>query len=395
MKDRLRTGLLWTVAVGSMAVGLLGAALPRGEEGDGKEHRAEAQRLAAVQRLAEGDPAEATRAALDALALDPDDAEAWVLLGDLRSRQERWGEAEAAYERATELDGHRFRPWLQLGKVYRAVGRPAAAREAIGKARELDPDHPEAASEAAALAEERGDLQHAADLLAQGARRARGERRANLQARLATLHERRGDGEAAVVALRAAAAAAPRDPERWAALAAAWEKEGEGAEAALALERQAALEQAPALWERAGDLHAVSGAAEKAFAAYAHANEREDRPAAWLGIARLRLAAGDAAGAGQAADRALAARPTDDRPAIAAAIGTLLVDLGRAADAARVLHPLVRRSGDPMLVDTLARAQASAGQERKALGTCRQLRLQASGTAPGLFCQGLLGRQTG
>ena len=83
--------------------------------------------------------AKAIRAAQKALELDPQLAEAHVILADVYRRQWRWAEAEAEYKRALELapnnvDAHYgFAGWL-LSK-----GRTAEGIEWANRARELDP----------------------------------------------------------------------------------------------------------------------------------------------------------------------------------------------------------------------------------------------------------------
>lgn len=261
-------GTLWTVAIASIGIGVAGSALgpggspgafaapgagapsvARAAEGTELEERrdqAEVHRLAAAGALEEGDPEAATRAALQALALDAEEAASWELLGDLRFRQERFEEARAAYERAAELDGHRFRTWLQLGRTLRELERPEEAQAAISRARELQPDHPDAAAVAAALAEGRGDLRQASDLYESAARRTRGRKRASLLTRLAAVRERDGDRAAAAAALLAAAEADDTSAARWGRAAAALRATGAEEDARRAQERAAALEASTA-----------------------------------------------------------------------------------------------------------------------------------------------------
>ena len=328
---------------------------------------------------------------MEALALDPDDAASWELLGDLRSREERWREALGAYDRATTLDGRTLRPWLQKGRVLRLLGELDEAEEAVAHARTLAPDDPTVAEEAAALATARGKLQKAADLYAVAARSPDAAQRADAAAQLAAVHERRGDEPAAARALAEAAEAEPARAGRWARAAAAFERVGALEDAARAWERLAEVDARSDAWENAALLHLRRGAVDEAMIAWQHANDAGDRPGAWAGIARLRLNDGDRAGADAAAARAFAVRRRDQRPETVERLATLLVDLGRGREAATLLRPHVLRTGDTRLTDLFARAQAAAGWQNRALGTCRRLR----GGDPGPFCSGMLAPDVG
>lgn len=182
---------------------------------------------------------------MEALALDPEDAASWELLGELRSRDEQWVASLTAYDRATNLEGATERAWLGKGRALRMLGRLDAAQEALGRARTLAPDDATVTAEAGTLAEARGNLQQAIDLYGEAARAADGQQRADLQARLAAVHERRGDREAAAEALANAARADPGDGARWGRAAVAFEREGAHANAAWARERQAAAQRQP------------------------------------------------------------------------------------------------------------------------------------------------------
>ena len=76
----------------------------------------------------------------------PGATRAWVGRGDVYQRQGRLAQAEAAYRRATMLDGDRNVAWFQLGLVLRSQGRFADAVEAFARVLALDPVYPGAAA---------------------------------------------------------------------------------------------------------------------------------------------------------------------------------------------------------------------------------------------------------
>lgn len=79
---------------------------------------------------------EAARKALD---LDPDLAEAHVLLADVLQKQWRWAEAESEYRRALELNPHDASAHLGLANWLMCQGRMEEALAWARRARELDP----------------------------------------------------------------------------------------------------------------------------------------------------------------------------------------------------------------------------------------------------------------
>ncbi|MFW5640455.1 MAG: tetratricopeptide repeat protein [Thermodesulfobacteriota bacterium] len=71
----------------------------------------------------------------------PDNAEAWIRLGNLYFDTGRYNEAVNAYERAVELDPNNPDVWTDLGVMYRRTNQPEKAVDVFGKAVALDPDH--------------------------------------------------------------------------------------------------------------------------------------------------------------------------------------------------------------------------------------------------------------
>jgi len=84
-------------------------------------------------------PAKAEAACRKALELDPQDAVAWLNLGNALSGQNRPAEAEAAFRQALELDPQDAGAWNNLGAALSGQNRPAEAEAACRKALALDP----------------------------------------------------------------------------------------------------------------------------------------------------------------------------------------------------------------------------------------------------------------
>jgi TolB-like protein/DNA-binding winged helix-turn-helix (wHTH) protein/Tfp pilus assembly protein PilF len=91
-----------------------------------------------------GGPPQETRAkvvsaAEKALEVDPDLAEAHVLLADVKQKQWQWAAAEAEYRRALELDPNSAPAYEGLGLWLVCQGRASEAVAAAERGRELDP----------------------------------------------------------------------------------------------------------------------------------------------------------------------------------------------------------------------------------------------------------------
>lgn len=91
-----------------------------------------------------GDPSENVRpkimkAVRTALELDPESADAHVLLADMQQTQWRWAEAEAEYRRALELNPSDARAHLGLAEWLVCQGRAEEALASAKRGRALDP----------------------------------------------------------------------------------------------------------------------------------------------------------------------------------------------------------------------------------------------------------------
>jgi len=75
-----------------------------------------------------------------ALALLPQSALIHAIRGDVYFRIGRLADAENEYKSALKLDQKCARAWLGVGRIYTIVSRPGQAKEALARARELDPE---------------------------------------------------------------------------------------------------------------------------------------------------------------------------------------------------------------------------------------------------------------
>jgi tetratricopeptide (TPR) repeat protein len=78
-------------------------------------------------------------AARKALELDPDLAEAHILLADIHTRQWKWAEAQAEYKRALDLNPNDASAHLGLSDWLLCQGRTEEALEWARRGRDLDP----------------------------------------------------------------------------------------------------------------------------------------------------------------------------------------------------------------------------------------------------------------
>src|SRR5262245_48470424 len=75
-----------------------------------------------------------------ALAIAPDRAQSWYLLGNVREEQGRDDEAETCFERARTLDPSHAKAWNNLGGVRQRRGNVPGALDAFRSSIAADPD---------------------------------------------------------------------------------------------------------------------------------------------------------------------------------------------------------------------------------------------------------------
>ncbi|MDH3212247.1 MAG: M48 family metalloprotease [Myxococcales bacterium] len=110
--------------------------------------------------LTEGRSDEALALARQALGAEPREPRFHTLRGDVRLQQQRYRDAVTDYERAIDLDGTYFLPYLRRGQARKALGDVSSARADLEHSLELLPTA-EAHLELGVLAEERGDIDEA------------------------------------------------------------------------------------------------------------------------------------------------------------------------------------------------------------------------------------------
>lgn len=75
------------------------------------------------------------------VSANPQNAEAWALLGHAYFDINRYGEAIDAYKKSLELKPDNADVWTDLGVMYRRSGNPTEAVRAFNKAMEINPRH--------------------------------------------------------------------------------------------------------------------------------------------------------------------------------------------------------------------------------------------------------------
>jgi tetratricopeptide (TPR) repeat protein len=107
-----------------------------------------------------------------ALALAPEDAVAWLKLGNTLTRDRQLNDARDAYQHAVELDPGLGAAHNGLGAALMGLGQDDAAEQALATAAALDTQDPNPLLNLALLRTRHGDLRGAADARAQAQGRA-------------------------------------------------------------------------------------------------------------------------------------------------------------------------------------------------------------------------------
>lgn len=110
-------------------------------------------------QIEKGDLSAAESGLWSVLRRQPENAEALDLLGLVRTRQERYAEAEALLRRAIELDAKQIAARIHLGQVYRQQKQNHSALTVLREAAELAPQDPWVNVNLAALLQELGEYE--------------------------------------------------------------------------------------------------------------------------------------------------------------------------------------------------------------------------------------------
>lgn len=121
-----------------------------------------------LARYAEGKWDEAGAALARALVEQPDNADAWYRLGNVREEQKRDSEAVECFRRTVMLDAGHAKARNNLGAAYQRQGRQEDAFTAYTGALESDPALMEPYLNLGRLCETRGELERAASYLRAG-----------------------------------------------------------------------------------------------------------------------------------------------------------------------------------------------------------------------------------
>jgi tetratricopeptide (TPR) repeat protein len=229
----------------------------------------------------------------------PRDAEALARLGEIYAGDGRSDRAIDCFERVVALAPDRPEGFVTLARQYEAEGRDAEALRAYGRGLELDPDNAQARNNrdklAIKAALERG--QPVALALGDGETVMIDPDRGASYYHLGLRHLRSDEAEAAVGALRQAAALEPGDDQVHLFLGLAYTSLGSYAEAEAALQRAIALRPAnPQAYNYLGLVHHQQRRYRQALAAYRHAIDQAPRYAvAYVNLAASHEALGQTA----------------------------------------------------------------------------------------------------
>ncbi len=202
---------------------------------------------------------EAEEAYYDLMAQDPDDLRPYAGLAGVYRERKQHSAAAYWFRRGGKIGGKAF-SWMLAGAHERMAGHDEAAREALDKALELEPDNDEALYELAL-----------------------------------TYVERESDYKRAIPLVEAAIASEPSDADYRAALGVFSSMAGDHDVAIEALNQSLRMEPtAPWTWVHLGDAFFMSDKASEAEDGYQHAlGLRPGFAAALTGLARLKLKQGD------------------------------------------------------------------------------------------------------
>ncbi len=176
----------------------------------------------------------------NALQIDPKDAEAWYLMGEMEEKLQNWRAAAGNYQRVLEMDAAHSGAKLKLGRLYLVGGVEERAEPLLEDVLKTEPDNVDALVLRGGLAARRGDLEGAS----RDARLALEKAPGHIDATIlnASLAIRGGNAEAAIGLLTKAAERNPEHTGLRAVLAEVYSQQGRIDEGAAQLKEIIALE---------------------------------------------------------------------------------------------------------------------------------------------------------
>lgn len=259
------------------------------------------------------------QAAQRAVALDPDNGDAWFNLGAALDYLEREAEAVEAYRRAIELEP-RPPAYNGLGDVYTALGRYDEAVAAYEQALALNPNYPWPYHNLGLLHEHRGDYAAAIPFYQQALERhQRDKDKAVTWDNLGNVYAAQGESDEAMAAYRWASVLNPTYAPPWHGLGDVYSALGRDDEAIKAYRQAIALDPAAAwpynnlalVYERRGEY-------QQAIGLYREALERHEddtaRAVTWRNLGDVYVALSRPDEAIAAYLRASQLDPQDPRP---------------------------------------------------------------------------------
>lgn len=232
--------------------------------------------------LKSGSIEEASRCYAEACRLNPTDAGAWVMLGNLQTRRGAVGQAEAAYRRAISVDPQRGEAHQFLGNLLGAQGRYDEATACYRRALQIKPHSLPAHVNLGTVLTLRGQLDDAITVFRSALDHEPGSRKAALG--LAHVYEKQGHIEQAFAHLEPFLQESPVEADATLIFAALAPSLGRSEEAAALIEgvlnhkeRPLTDEQRAGLHFRLGRLRDADGRYDAAFEQFKLGNDLKAR----------------------------------------------------------------------------------------------------------------------
>jgi tetratricopeptide (TPR) repeat protein len=289
------------------------------------------------------------QAAQHAVALDPDNGDAWFNLGAALDYLEREAEAVPAYQRAIELEPRPL-AYNGLGDVYTALGRYDEAIAAYQQAIELNPAYPWPYHNLGLLYEHRGDYDAAVPLYRQALERhQRDKDKAVTWDNLGNVYAAQGESDEAIAAYRWASVLNPGYAPPWHGLGDVYSALGRADEASKAYRQAIALDPDKAWpYNNLALVYEQRGEYQQAITLYQEALERHQddggRAVSWRNLGDVYHALSRTDEAIAAYQRASQLNPEDAHPPHS--LGDLYSSLGRSDEAITAYHQAVSLDPD-------------------------------------------------
>ena len=265
----------------------------------------------ARQQFEGGQLDKARETAQGALKIDPQYAEALVLLGQIHLEQDQANQARRCFEKCLLSNPEHAEANYSLGSIYEKWNELDRAEAYYQAAWQAEPDQLAYLLATVETLISQGKLERGLEMISQGVERV--GRDASLCLAAGTIHERQGNSEEAIAMFRQANHLRPGDSSIMESLAFALQRNGQAAEAAILFEeltekaREESASPSAAHYLAMGDCYIELGELHKAQRCFENLNEHGKASATvWGRLAQIALARNQYDRARQCASNALA-----------------------------------------------------------------------------------------